>query len=406
MALFLFTQFHRLNKILRMNAIKFITKTQATLSETPLNPLDVLGFTWLTYFDMSGVQNQIPLDLHKLKDSDFYKHLERLHQTFLPSASAKIGRALIDSPRYEGAMLVGYQENYVPEKSIQFGAIAAIFADRLIVAFEGTDLSLTGWKEDFIMSYQDTIPSYPLAEEFLTKVMADYPGYKVILAGHSKGGNIAAYLLATIKDDSRIDVVYSYEGPGFHDRHIFDAHPERRAKLQRYIPQGAIVGIMLNSTEDTIVVKSPSIGVFQHNPLKWKVDKDYQFVRLKKLSWSSRYLKRTANAWIDGLTDEDKKKFTEMLFGSLGDGRGHIYEILRNIFKAFPAAHNAYKNLSKEDRKFFWKTLGKFPKKAWMVFVEWLTKKPRNAPPKKIEGCKKKNPKIGKRKKALVEPES
>ena len=213
------------------------------------------------------------------------------------------------------------------------------------------------------MAYKDVLGSYPLASKFLLEAMEAYPDVPVYIGGHSKGGNVAAYILATVEDDSRIQKVYSYEGPGFHSGAVFAAYPERRKKLIRYIPQGAIVGVMLNTAnEEATIVHSPSIGVFQHDALRWKVNKKtLDFVRLQRLTLSSRYLNEYANKWIFDLTDEEKERFISLVFDAIGDKRGTLYDVLSGLFSAGPMAMNMLRGMTPEDRKFFFSVLKRLP---------------------------------------------
>ena len=86
----------------------------------------------------------------------------------------------------------------------------------MFLAFRGTDNSLVGWKEDFKMTFQQTIPAQRLAQQYVRSVALEFPG-DMILGGHSKGGNLAVFSAARSSPmiQSRIVKVYNNDGPGF-----------------------------------------------------------------------------------------------------------------------------------------------------------------------------------------------
>ena len=75
----------------------------------------------------------------------------------------------------------------------QFSATTFILPDGTVfVAFRGTDATLAGWKEDFMLAFSEIIPSQDAARAYLEQAVARYEG-PVVVGGHSKGGNLAVY---------------------------------------------------------------------------------------------------------------------------------------------------------------------------------------------------------------------
>ncbi len=346
-----------------MEAHTYIERNQATFEEMPFGPLDALAFTWLTYFDMSELEPRLPLPLSSLVGSDYESRLGALHQSFVPRVSAKLFRAMNRSKRYGNARIIANVEKHDDALSLQFGALAIQIDGLTILSFEGTDISFTGWREDCIMSYSDRIASYPLAMEWTKKILAMTEG-PLILSGHSKGGNIACYVLSQLEDDSRIPAVYSFEGPGFHSPDIFAAHPERPAKIHKYIPQGSIVGVMLNSNVDATIVRSPSVGIFQHNALRWTVQ-DGAFVPVIKGNMTSRVVNNGVNAWVDELSEDEKKRLIGILFGAVKGKKLRVTKIVRDTLSVLPTLGQAYMFLDKEDRAFVNRVIKQLFKKMW-----------------------------------------
>ena len=80
---------------------------------------------------------------------------------------------------------------------------------------------MIGWKEDFNMSYLESIPAQDSAVRYLEEQIAkerhvSFQGRRVILGGHSKGGNLAVYA-AVCADPETADEIRSanFDGPGF-----------------------------------------------------------------------------------------------------------------------------------------------------------------------------------------------
>ncbi len=352
-----------------MNLLRYIAIHKKTFEEDPLNKLDVLGFVWTTYFNMEEVQSAFPMTLNEFGKLPYCADLELYHESFVPRTSSTLFRRMVASPRYGRCEILHYKRLCDGEKKIQFGALAFRADGKLIVVFEGTDMSYVGWKEDCMMAYSDTIGSYPIAMDFLRKILRDYEG-EVILAGHSKGGNIAAYLLATIEDDSRIVKVYSYEGAGFRNPNVFADHPERIKKLEKYIPHSAVVGVIFNNETEVRIVKSRSVSVLQHNALKWVIH-DGDFVYMNKLTVSSRFIDKTANEWIQGLNYEERERFVGLLFQTLDQtGTGDFGSLIWYFARELPTLYHAYRSLNAEDRAFFRRVLRALGKQALLTVGE------------------------------------
>ena len=69
-----------------------------------------------------------------------------------------------------------------------------------MVVFRGTDDTLIGWKEDFHMTYMDHVPAQKRAASYLHHVMKEFPKGRFLVAGHSKGGNLATYACSYLPD--------------------------------------------------------------------------------------------------------------------------------------------------------------------------------------------------------------
>ena len=337
-----------------MHVYGYLKKNQKPFSAVPFNAVDALAISWMAYFDFASVKEKLPLTIKGIENLSYFKKLDPYNSSFVPKYSRKFMHAIAHSTRFRGAELLDY--DYVLDKNnaAQFCVIAVRVYNLIVVAFKGTDDSYTGWREDFELSYKDKIASYSLAEKFLKNIMKQYEE-NIVLCGHSKGGNIATYLLSQVKDDSRIEHVYSFDGPGFRIQGLFEKKEDRLAKFTKIIPQSSIVGVLFSNETDVKIIKSGSYSLAQHIPLVWYV-KNNDFIYLKKRTLSSRYLETTINAWINSLEDEEKKRFTEIIFGELDklDPQDFISFFKKILFQLKPI-YEAYLALDMDDKKLLFK---------------------------------------------------
>ena len=126
-------------------------------------------------------------------------------------------KAAASSKRFGNLYISSFTDVYDEEDSIQFSAMTFSKEPdkgQAFVAFRGTDSTIAGWKEDFMMSFMLT-SSQKLAEAYLRKSLETFD--TVMTGGHSKGGNLAIYAAAVLPDElfDRIDHIYTNDGPGF-----------------------------------------------------------------------------------------------------------------------------------------------------------------------------------------------
>ena len=153
---------------------------------------------------------------------------------------------------------------------------------------------------------------------------------KLILGGHSKGGNLAVYasVFARPSVKKRIITVYNNDGPGFDSN--FVKHPDYLAILPRIksiVPYCSVVGMLLNHDGDYEVVKSSQSGLMQHDSMSWQVIGP-DFETEQDLSPKSKRLNTALSAWIDGLTREQRAEFVDTLFSLVtASGAKNLSEI-------------------------------------------------------------------------------
>lgn len=318
-----------------------------SIYDTPFNELDMLMLTEITYLPFDQIVSEqmspdctcrlfeaaekVPQDLSMLVTKNRLKLLEKV----------------ASSTRFKNIKLMGYVNDIDPDVQKQFAAmIFKIKPDSYVLTFRGTDDSIIGWKEDFHMTYMDQVPAQKTAVNYLRKAMDAMPG-QFILTGHSKGGNLASYAASQIEPEyqERIQSIYSYDAPGLnHSVITSQGYQTISDKIKRYIPQGSIVGMMLETPKQAQIVKSTAIGgLAQHDTFSWQIS-DQTFVLLDNLNPDSLQVDKTLKNWVDSVSDEELKDFFDLFFGLILDaGISSINDLtkLENFNKILAVFENA-----------------------------------------------------------------
>ena len=224
---------------------------------------------------------------------------------------------LASSKRFKNIYVYSYEEDKNIDLTKQFAAVTFLNKEKrnkfIVLSFRGTDGTYTGWKEDFEMCYKPVIPAQKEAEIYAKKVLRFSPIKKVYFVGHSKGGNLAIYASTFIKS-SKIDTIYCYDSPGF--KKLFlnaRAYKNVMSKIKHFVPQTSIIGRLMNSDYESIIVDSNKTLLYQHNIYNWNVEKD-EFRRLDKFTFISNKLKKILDQSLEKMNNEQKQEFVESLF--------------------------------------------------------------------------------------------
>lgn len=294
-----------------------------TFTQDPPNAVDALIFASLSYVPFGGravTEPWTPVTLRQAAEETF--SMPRLGEMARTKTDVELLRAAADTPRFGLTGLYRYRNQLIPEQDTQFAAVTFLLDDgSLMLAYRGTDNTLVGWKEDFNMSFQETVPAQRLAAQYLKDVAAEN-GAPMRLCGHSKGGNLAVFAGASapLVVQKRILEVYNNDGPGFSE--FLLESPGYLALVPRIhtlIPQSSVIGMLLEHREAYSVIRSGSVGILQHDPYTWEVI-GANFVRVEEITETSQFLDATIKDWCAGMTNEDRGKLVDALFALLGTG--------------------------------------------------------------------------------------
>ena len=322
--------------------------TYDSIYDRPFNELDVLALTELTYLPFGHIVPQGDTTGIPVRLSDAMELIDRTTDFIVSNQHLQLVDELTTSKRFKNIKLLNYVDEYDPDIQKQFAAMTyRLSLDTYLVVFRGTDDTLIGWKEDFHMTYMDHVPAQKRAASYLQHVMKEFPKGHFLVAGHSKGGNLATYACSYLPDSlfEQVDAIYSYDAPGLNKAIIeTEGYQRTSPKIRRFVSQGSIVGMMLEVPELTTIVKSRAFGGFaQHDAFTWEI-KDYSFVTVSETSPDSQQTDLTLKQWVRETSAEERKKFFDTFFGIFLDaGITSINDLtdLKQLAKAKEILQNA-----------------------------------------------------------------
>lgn len=289
-----------------------------SFTEKEFNEVDNAIFSALTYINFSDIVPSKKNCYKSLKDAALeffvkYSKKELANNIFAIKEAIKLFDKIKDFKRYKDVLLYNYVSKKDGDK--QFSAMCIKVSKNLIyVSYEGTDELISGWKEDFELAYKFPVPAHIEAINYLNKSIK-LSTKKVIVGGHSKGGNLAlvASMYTKFWIRNKIVKIYSNDGPGLLQEELKSKKLQKVIhKYVHIIPNYSIVGLILHHPEDYQVIQSSKKSVLAHDLLTWQVEDDH-FV-LSKLSNSSIKFKNITDKWLQEYTKEAKQNFIKELF--------------------------------------------------------------------------------------------
>ena len=165
------------------------------------------------------------------------------------------------------------------------------------------------------MTFRSGVPAQQEAVRYLQRVAQKTTG-PLYVGGHSKGGNLAAFAASFVEPavQQRIVAVYNNDGPGFLEDVIeSDGYQAICQKIQTFIPQTSLFGMMLEHAEPFTIIQSSGHFIMQHDPYSWTV-LGPDFVYLEQVTASGRFLDQTIRGWLANLSPEQREQFVDALF--------------------------------------------------------------------------------------------
>ncbi|MCI8460479.1 MAG: DUF2974 domain-containing protein [Bacilli bacterium] len=282
-----------------------------SFSEKEFNEVDSAIFSFLSYADFSNIFEGEKMTIQEIGRKHIGLHSKKENNVIAVREGNRILKYLKDTKRYRNCLI--YNHKYEGTEDIQFGVIAIEYQkNEIYVSFEGTDELISGWKENLFLSYKFPTKTHLKAISYLNRNYT-FSNKKIIVGGHSKGGNLAivAGAYANFFVRKKIKKVYNFDGPGLLEKEYYGkAFQKILPKYIHIIPDYSIVGLLLENT-NTKVVKSNNKTILSHNIFYWEIDNDH-FVK-SNLSLFSKNLNNEIDNWCSKYSSDEKYDFINNL---------------------------------------------------------------------------------------------
>ena len=332
-----------------------------TITQAKFNEIDNLILSRVAYFPFDNIVDENS-ETTIAKAYECFRALEPNSVAILQKEDWDLFPALAKSKRFGNLILSGYVNKVDAQEEKQFSAVTIILPDKtLYVAYRGTDNTIIGWKEDFNMTFRDTVVSHTDSVNYLEKIAKNYNELKLRVGGHSKGGNLAIYA-ASFCDKSiqtRIIEVYNNDGPGFDEKLIAkEGHKRIISKIHTFVPQSSIVGRLLNHEEKYIVVKSTQVGIMQHDLYTWQL-MGPQFIYVDSVTDGSEMVDRTLKQWIKEVSPKQREQFVEIIYKVISETKARTTaQFATKWMENVSIVLKSYNNIDKESKKIIFDSLG------------------------------------------------
>ncbi len=333
--------------------ISYVQTHEESFEEKPLNEVDALVFSEVCYLGLDGLGG-LNKNSEWISFADFF-NVENcepfISKTYYPLKNEELIHSLVSSPRYRNVKMNYHVEIFDVDKEQQFSATTFLLpTGEMVIGFRGTDVSVVGWKESFNMATQFPVPCHVSSLQY-TLHLAEKSQAPLYIIGHSKGGSMASYSYthAPISIKNRTIKVYNFDGPGFpqdvEDGKYFKSDTE---KIEKFIPEESIIGMLFESQQNVNVIKSKNIGFFQHDLFNWEIDGDALVVK-NSLKKGIKRADLSINQWIYELSIEQRKVVIESVFAIVNELELDITKsVLPQLFKQRKKVRAVQKSMDKE----------------------------------------------------------
>ena len=268
------------------------------LEERPFNVVDGLVLSVLSYVDFTGIvpgEGEGPVTVsyacEALLDraggdvSPYVRSLAKIDERYL--------RLLGSSKRFGQALVQDYVDVFDHDRDLQFAALTVELPGGLrFVSFRGTDNSLVGWREDFMLSFE--VFSAVLLPEELQHV---------------------------------IERVYSNDGPLMASEVVpLSCHDVYGDRFVRIVPTYSVVGMLFDDpAEPKTIVRSTGDGALQHDPTTWQVHADC-LDEADDLLPQCKLVNAIFDKWMRGANLADRELFTRQVFDAFEAGGATTFD--------------------------------------------------------------------------------
>lgn len=341
-------------------------------AERPFNDVDALVLATLSYIDLVGiVPNEAAGgtvgvgaalgELLELSGGDVTPYVRSL-----ATIDAGYLKAVAESRRFGRLRIGRYVDVMDHDRAVQFAAVEVLLPPGSVmgceggiryVSFRGTDLTLAGWREDFMLSFEVT-GAQRLAANYLSRALeaSATAGEPLMAGGHSKGGNLVSYAVAAMPKALADHLLrcYSFDGPGLDGRVVErDARDAIGDRFVRYQPAYSVIGQLFDrADEPRTYVASTGSGMLQHDPLTWRVLPS-GFVLAGGLDPDAAAFDAALDEWMGPVDMGERERFTNEFFDILSAGGPELTDVTSR--EGLPKVMTAANGASDQTKRLVWK---------------------------------------------------
>lgn len=337
-----------------------------TFDVSEFNEVDNLILAQLVYVDFEGIVPGVGSDdsISLKEASDIFWSTndakEILAMVSMTKSAPFVMERMAKTKRFADIRLSKYVNDISDEEQSQFSVVCVTLPDQSVyVAFSGTDNTIVGWRENFNMGYLMETPGQLKAVDYLNRVIRPEQK-KLLVGGHSKGGNLSVYAAVNCEPwiQERIVAVYSNDGPGFRQEVVSsEAYQRMLPKIKTILPESSIVGMLLEHQESFEVVKSSQSGIQQHDATSWEV-RGTSFVYGSQVAVQSILVDKTMKAWLYQLDGEERHAIVDTIFYMLEEANiKTVDDFYNSKWKKVQELLKAKSRLPEETQKLFSKAL-------------------------------------------------
>lgn len=294
-----------------MNIVEYAKISNESFADRPFGEVDSLVLCQVAYLRLPDLRD-VPLgQLFELCRDN----LQQVAPAHTENNTALL-EALADSYRFGEVRMLEQRSVFDVATSCQFSATLFAVGDLEYFACRGTDGTLVGWKEDLDLMYKEDIAAQTHALEWLNSLT----GRRLVVGGHSKGGNLAVYAAAfcdkAVQDN--IQAVYNHDGPGFMPV-VLEREGYRRVldRAHKTVPEMCVFGHILVDEIPYTVIKSMGNNVYEHLAFNWQCNADGTFVLGKGITVSSQIVRSICDTIVPAMTMEEREVFVTTVYESL-----------------------------------------------------------------------------------------
>lgn len=296
-----------------------------TFEQVPFSETDALVLALISYIDFEGIvsgkQGGTTISLEKAAKVYFAQRPDREKISLgvlVPKEIVNLLEEACKTRRFSGLQAGGFINHISEEEGTQFCAMTFFLDDgKIAVVYRGTDDTIVGWRENCNLSFCTRVPAQSAAAAYLDEMARLFPGRKLLVAGHSKGGNLAAAATFYCKEETFGSVLatYNLDGPGSLMEHWYgeEQFAARCALIKTFVPEHSIVGLLLEHDPNLTPIKSSQVGILQHNGLSWGI-LGATFVRADSIGKDARKTCERLNNWVKEMTPERRREVVDAIF--------------------------------------------------------------------------------------------